>query len=280
MTIQVFDTPGNVSLYIKLQSGRVKITTADTPQTTVELVAPGRHGPDDLDNIVVACEERRGVHVVTVEQRDKFRWGPIGINWGEGFEVKITCPPGADLDLTGGSTDLRVDGDLGQVSAKTASGDVKLDTVRKKLQLKTASGDIRIGSLESGGTLNTMSGDVEIRLIAGGLTARSVSGDVEITSVQAPLDLATTSGDVVVDSIAAGDLRVQSVSGDVKLGVARGTRVWIDAVSVSGDLDSQLGLADSVPEGAGEESEEVVPLHVKTVSGDVQIVHAAEVFTA
>jgi Putative adhesin len=277
--MQVFDTPGSVSLYIKLQSGRVKITTADGPQTTVELVAAGLRGPDDFDNIVVTCEERRGGHVVSIEQRDKFRWGPIGITWGEDFEVRITCPPGADLDLAGGSTDLRVDGDLGAVSAKTASGDVKLDAVLEKLQLKTASGDIRIGSLQSGGTLNTMSGDVEIRLIAAGLTARSVSGDVEITSLQAPLDLATTSGDVAVDSIASGELRLQSVSGDVKLGIARGTRVWIDAVSISGDLDSQLGVADSVPEGAGEESGEVVPLHVKTVSGDVQIVRAAEVFT-
>jgi hypothetical protein len=280
MATHVFDTPGDVSLKIKLSSGRVSIKTADVAQTTVELVPTGRRSSDDFEDIVVECEERRGGHVVTIEQRDKFRWGPIGISWGENFEVRITCPPGADLDLTGGSTDLRADGELGEVSAKTASGDVRLETVREKLQLKTASGDVRLGSVESGGTLNTISGDVDIRVVAGELTARSVSGDVEITFLKAPLQLSTTSGDVVVDSIAAGEIRVQSVSGDVKLGVARGTRVWIDAASVSGNLDSQLGIADSAPEGAGEESGEVVPLHVKTVSGDVVVVRAAEVFTA
>jgi hypothetical protein len=47
----------------------------------------------------------------------------------------------------------------------------------------------------------------------------------------------------------------------------------VDAASVSGDLESELGLegqeAVDEPEGA------VVPLHVKTVSGDVAVVRAA-----
>ena len=73
---------------------------------------------------------------------------------------------------------------------------------------------------------------------------------------------------------------MQTVSGDVRVAVARGTLVWIDAVSVSGDLESQIGMADSVPDGEGEESGDVVPLHVKTVSGDVQIVHAAGAVSA
>ena len=69
------------------------------------------------------------------------------------------------------------------------------------------------------------------------------------------------------------------MSGDARIGVARGTRVWIDAVSVSGDLESELGLADQAPAAGSAEQEPggaVVPLHVKTVSGDVNIVRAAE----
>jgi len=75
---------------------------------------------------------------------------------------------------------------------------------------------------------------------------------------------------------------VKTVSGDVRVGVGRGTRVWIDATSVSGDLGSELGLDDGEPDtdepdpGGGP----VVPLHVKTVSGDVSIVRATEAVSA
>ena len=84
-----------------------------------------------------------------------------------------------------------------------------------------------------------------------------------------------------IAAIEAGELQLQTVSGDARIGVARGTRVWIDATSVSGDLDSELGLADSAPveDEAADESGEVVPLQVKTVSGDVKIVRAAEVLS-
>jgi hypothetical protein len=72
---------------------------------------------------------------------------------------------------------------------------------------------------------------------------------------------------------------VQTVSGEVRLGIARGTRTWIDAVSVSGRLESELGLDEQEPDSeAG--SDPVVPLNVKTVSGDVSVVRAAAAFSA
>jgi DUF4097 and DUF4098 domain-containing protein YvlB len=273
----VFDTPGSVSLQVRIPSGRVRVTTAHEPQTSVELIS-SRRGQDALDDVAISADERQGRHVITIEQKDRFRWGPIQITWGGDLEVRITCPPGSDLELAGGSTDLKVDGDLGAVSAKTASGDVRLGNVRDKVEVKTASGDVSIGTIARGGAVVTVSGDMEIRRIDGELAARSVSGDVEIGALAAPLTLATTSGDVTVAALEAGEFRVQTVSGDARIGVARGTRVWIDAVSVSGDLKSELGLADQVPEGEGEENEAspVVPLHVKTVSGDVRIVRSAE----
>ncbi len=257
----VFNTPGSVTLSVRLPSGRVRVTTSDEPRTVVELIAKGRRGSDALEDIIVSADERAGGHVVTIEQKEKFRWGPIQINWGGDFEVHITCPPGADLDLAGGSTDLEVTGELGEVTAKSASGDLGLQEVTGRLQLKTASGDISVGAIRADGTVVTVSGDVDIHRVLAPLSARTVSGDVQI------------------DVLEAGDLQMQTVSGDVCIGVARGTRVWIDAVSVSGDLDSELGLADQAPAAGSSEEEAggaVVPLHIKTVSGDVDIVRAAE----
>jgi hypothetical protein len=71
------------------------------------------------------------------------------------------------------------------------------------------------------------------------------------------------------------------VSGDVRVGVGRGTRVWIDAGTVSGDLGSELGLDDAEPDtDDSTASGPVVPLQLKTVSGDVSIVRASWAYPA
>ena len=274
--MHVFETPGSVSLQVKLPSGRVLVTTADEPRTTVEVVAVGRRGQDAIDEIEVTMDERLGRYAVKVEQKDRFRWGPIQITWGGDFECRIVCPSGTDLDLAGGSTDLRSDGELGEVSVRTASGDIRLESVRGDLQVKTASGDISVDTIASQASLVTVSGDLGVERVDASLTARAVSGDVTIGVISGPLALSTTSGDVDIKSVAGGDVRVQTVSGDVRVGIAPGTRTWIDAASVSGRLESELGL-DQEP--AAETDEAVVPLHVKTVSGDVSIVRAAAAYS-
>jgi hypothetical protein len=274
--MHVFETPGSISLQIKLPSGRVLVTTADEPRTTVEVVAVGRRGQDAIDEIEVTMDERLGRFAVKVEQKDRFRWGPIQITWGGDFECRIVCPPGTDLDLAGASTALRSDGELGEVSVRTVSGDIRLESVRGALQVKTASGDISVDTIASQASLTTVSGDLGVERVDASLTARSVSGDATLGSISAPLTLSTTSGDVDLKSVGGGDVRVQTVSGDVRVGIAPGTRTWIDAASVSGRLESELGL-DQEP--AAETDEAVVPLHVKTVSGDVSIVRAAAAYS-
>lgn len=277
----VFDTPGSVSLQIKLPSGRVLVTTADEPKTTVEVVPVGRRGQEAADDVEVIMEERHGRAVIRVEQRDKFRWGPIQITWGGDVECRVTCPHGSDLDLAGGSTNLRAEGELGEIGVRTASGDIELESAAGVLQAKTASGDIAVGSCAGEGSLVTVSGDLRLDHVSGGpLTARSVSGDVSIGALEAELELATTSGDVDVKAISGGDLRVQTVSGDVRVGIARGTRAWIDAASVSGRLDSELGLEDDEPTDGAEPAAEIVPLRVKTVSGDVSVLRAPALASA
>lgn len=271
--MHVFETPGSVSLHIRLPAGRVVVAATEDARTTVELVSLGRRGgaPED---VVVTARERPGGHEVVVEQKDRIRFGPLQIAWGR-VEARIACPRGADLELTGASTDLEVEGELGEVSVRTASGDVRLGPVSGPLQAKTASGDVWAALVRSDSSVVTVSGDVRVDAVEAPLTVRAVSGDVRVGRASAPLTVSTTSGDVQVEAVAGGEVRVQTVSGDARLGVARGTRVWIDAVSVSGDLSSELGLEDAPGEGAPAE-DAVVPLHVKTVSGDVAIVRAAE----
>jgi DUF4097 and DUF4098 domain-containing protein YvlB len=271
--VPVYETPGSVELQIRLPAGHVTVKTGDEPRTEVELVPRGRRGQEAVEQIVVSAHERPGGHVISIEQNDRIRWGPIAISWGGEVEVRITCPTGADIDFNGASADLSAVGMFGKVDAKTASGDLRLGEIEGSLQAKTASGDVSVQSIRSESTVNTVSGDLEIEQIDAGLTARTVSGDVELGRVRGPLTLGTTSGDVAIKAVETGEVRIQTVSGDARIGVAQGTAVWMDAASVSGDLRSDLGEVADAPS----DDSDVVPLQVKTVSGDVSFVRAAAV---
>jgi hypothetical protein len=274
--VEVFETPGEVSVQVRIPSGRVVVGTTEAPVTEVEVVPMGRRGEEALDQIRVEHHERGGRHVVVVEQRNRIEWGPIQISWGGDVEVRVNCPVGSELELNGASTEFRAVGQYGRIAARTASGDIHLDEVHGKLELKTASGDVNLERFEAdNGSLQTVSGDVEIGYIEADLTLRTISGDVEVGVVRGPLAVSTTSGDVALRSLEAGELRVQSVSGDSRIGIGRGTRIWIDASSVSGDMSSDLEMGAETAVAESESPGDVVPVYVKTVSGDVSIVHAA-----
>jgi hypothetical protein len=272
----VFETPGRATLRVRIPTGRVLVETTEEARTEVELVPIGRRGQDTIEQIEVKHDERSGRHLVAIEQRERIRWGPIQISWGGDVEVRVRCPVGTELDLDGASTDFRADGRYGDVSVRTASGDVRLGESSGKLEVKSASGDVWLESVVAEkGSLVTVSGDVEIARVEGQLTLRTVSGDVELGASRGIVTASTTSGDVEVDAVEAGELRIQTVSGDVRVAVARGTQVFIDANSVSGDLTSDLSMSDAALAESTGAPAEIVPLHVKTVSGDVALVRGS-----
>jgi Toastrack DUF4097 len=274
--MQVFETPGDVSLRIRIPSGRVVVGTTDAPRTEIELVPLGRRGEDAVEQIEISHDERSGRHLISVEQRDRIRWGPLQISWGGDVEVRVNCPAGTELEFSGASAALRAEGRYGKVSARTASGDIRLGEVEGKLEIKTASGDVDLEKVVSDhASLVTVSGDVEVGSAEGRLTLRTVSGDVDFGVARGPVTISTTSGDVQLKSLEAGELQIQSVSGDARIGVGRGTRIFVDATSVSGDMKSELDVGDESPTEESGGSGEVVPVHVKTVSGDVSLVRAA-----
>ena len=267
-----FETPGTVALDIRLPAGRIVLGSWEEPRTDVELVGRGRRGEEAVERIVVSAREVPGGHVVSIEQHDRFRWGPIGISWGEDVEVRVSCPAGADIEFAGASSDLSAAGSYGRVSAKTASGDLRLGDIAGKLEAKTASGDVTVKAVAMESAVTTVSGDVVVERVEAPIAVRTVSGDVELGGASAPATVQTTSGDVALRSVAGGEVRVQTVSGDARVGIAEGTAVWMDATSVSGELRSELGMVEEAPDGT---EADVVPLHVKTVSGDVAFVRAA-----
>jgi DUF4097 and DUF4098 domain-containing protein YvlB len=131
------------------------------------------------------------------------------------------------------------------------------------LDVKTVSGDVYVSSVRDDANFQTVSGDVFVRDAGGSISANSVSGDQRY------------------EAVVNGRVELRAVSGDLGVGVRRGSRVFIDANTVSGSTSSEFELSDApaappvpVADAPPVEDAPLVEIFAKTVSGDVRLERA------
>lgn len=252
-----FATQEPPRLRFGLGAGRIEVETADTAETTVEVeVIRG-----DVEDLKV---EQHGRDIV-VESRKR-----LGFKSDQEFDIRIRAPHGSDVDANVASAPFRATGRLGAIEVNSATGNVQVEDVEREAKVRSASGDVQLGTIGGRADINTASGDVEIASAAGGGTIRSASGDVEIGEAASRVSLNTASGDMVIGSIAEGSVDVKSASGDVRVGVKQGSRLHVDARSLSGDTTSEVELGGVEVATGGP----LVEVKGTTMSGDIRIVRA------
>jgi hypothetical protein len=274
--VHVFDTPGKTRLRVKNAAGLISVDPSETGRTTVELEAL-RDDDATREAIERATVEMNGNEIsVEIGVGGKgFGVGPAWISFGRTPQVgvRIRCPEDTDLECMTASADVAATGRLGAVEVKTASGDVAVEDVAG-LRVQSASGDVRGATIDGEARLQTVSGDVRLGTVTGPVSTTLVSGDLTIEEAHTDLAAKTVSGDQRIGAIREGQIKLQSVSGDVRVGIRPGTHLHLDVNSVSGDVSSELDVKDSPSETpSGSEAR----LQAKTVSGDVEITRAAPV---
>ena len=267
---RTFDTPGPLTLDVRLAAGEVVIEAEEAMRTevTVEPLNEAARDVIDATRIDVRAAGGGGQEVrVEVPERRGFFFGH-----GPQFDVRVRCPAGTRVDLRTRSADVAARGRLGALTAKTASGDVDVSEVEGDVQISTASGDVQLGSAGGSVDVNTASGDVTIGRCAGRVAALVVSGDLTVHDAEADVETNSVSGDQRIEAVATGSVSARSVSGDVTIGVRRGANVWLDVRSLSGDTSSELELTDGP---SGSDDAPLVEIRANSVSGDIEIRRAA-----
>ena len=137
--------------------------------------------------------------------------------------VEVHAPRHCDLRYSGVSSDLTAAGFQGQQQYRTVSGDLVLDAIGGEVRIKGVSGDI---SLRAAAPLTA-------------LEVNTVSGDVSAFAPRMEqIRVTTVSGDIELEGVLANghDHRVETVSGDLSLGVTDHLTVEVRGLSTDADI--------------------------------------------
>jgi DUF4097 and DUF4098 domain-containing protein YvlB len=273
MRRETFETPGEVTLDIRVPTGRVDIETRTGTTTEIELDVRGsdEEANELLEQARVELRETRGGHEVIVHVEDR-SWG--GLRFWRKVDVRLAvrAPEGANLRYATSSADLRGLGRLGWLEAEAASGDIEVEELAGNAVAKAASGDVRLASVAGDASVNTASGDVKLGRVGGEAVVKTASGDVGIDDAGGAVDVATASGDQRIAAVTAGRVDLKSASGDIEVGIREGSNLWVDARAMSGDLSSEVELGEGPPDGADDAP--LVELQATSMSGDIEVVRA------
>lgn len=288
MRSETFSTPGPVRLDLELPAGAIEIETAETDETQVALEAdsPNDQVQEMVANARISCERLGDGYEVTVAVRTRhgvwisFSKGPDIRLGTPDMRLRIACPKGATVDARTKSADLRATGELVGVDFKTASGDLFVETTGEAL-VKSASGDVHIDTVNGSLDVKTVSGDVHVGSVERNAMLQCVSGDIHIRENGGSISANTVSGDQRYSAVVNGRVDLRAVSGDIAVAIRRGSRVFIDANTVSGSTSSEFELSDSpaappvpVADAPPAEDAPLVEVYAKTVSGDVRLERA------
>jgi DUF4097 and DUF4098 domain-containing protein YvlB len=270
-----FDTPQPVRLRVEINSGELRLEATETTTTTV-LLEPMRDSSGAQRLIEEIRVEHQGDEISVIFP--KFRGGLFGSK----AEVRatVTVPRDSSARVRSGSADVLGAGHFGEIdvlagsgdvafeetaSAKiqTGSGDVDVKTIDGVLDAKAGSGDVVCGSVVGAARITTGSGDILVRRSDGEVNIKAGSGDVIITEAGESVDAMTGSGDLVVERLVHGRLKAKTGSGDVQVGVPDGTAAYLDVMSISGSVRSELEASDT-PDGGP-----TTEVAVMTASGDI-----------
>ena len=263
MTSWEFAAAGPIEAEISVPAGEISLTATQGETVSVSL-QPSHGGSRSAENLIADTEVsfENGKLTVEVPKRGHLR-GDASV------DLRVELPEGSSASVNTASADLRCTGELGSLSGHTASGDVTADRISGQADLSTASGDVRLADVAGPLTIQTASGDASIERAGDDVTVNSASGDVRIKHAAGSAEVKTASGDVRIDSISAGRVNTNSVSGDVTVAVPSGVGVYLDLSSLSGHVKSEL---DAEQDGAGRDA--TLTVSCRSLSGDIRITRA------
>ncbi|HEX6947664.1 MAG TPA: DUF4097 family beta strand repeat-containing protein [Acidimicrobiia bacterium] len=248
MIHQTFQIKHQPEIDVRIHAGRVEVLegSAGVIEVTVDTNDP---------NFKV---QQRG-DIVEIASDREARW-----LFSRPAEVTVRMPPGGRAQIRTASADVIIQVPIDRIDVDSASGEIRVGTVRKA-EIKTASGNIRAEEVTEMIRAKSASGDIRVARAHGDADISTASGDVRIDDSDAVVDVSTASGRVQVDRFVGSVINLKSMSGSFEVGMESGTKVELDAASLSGRVNWPPKLE------VQPEIKRQVTMKAKSMSGDLTL---------
>ncbi len=186
--------------------------------------------------------------------------------FGRAVDVVVTMPPGGIVQISSRRGDIRVAVPLAQLDLRSGSGDVRIEEPVGEARVKIASGDVSVGHVRGDLAVSAANGDIDLGYVTDAV-ANAASGTIAVRVVEGVTRLKTARGDVRVWDFREGDLEIETMSGDVSVGLAPGRLVEADLKTLSGTVLNKIEPTDG-------ESNDSMSLSVYTYTGNILLKRA------
>ncbi|MYS83045.1 DUF4097 family beta strand repeat-containing protein [Embleya scabrispora] len=275
-----FETPEPIFATVELTVGTLRISASDRTDTVVD-VRPGdaSHGADVQAAEQISVDFRAGrLSVKSPRNKSRSFFGRT-----PSVDVTIELPTGSRIEGRAATADIHAEGRIGKAGFTVAAGNIRLDRTGA-LKLNCTSGDVTVAHSVGHTDVTTAAGEIRIDKIDGTAVVRNTSGRIALGAVTGELRLNTTIGDITVDRALAGvgaksvsgDVRIREVvhgavrletaSGELEVGIRKGTAAWLDLASPVGRVHNSLTSADGPAA-----TDDTVEVRARTLSGDIVI---------
>lgn len=280
-----FDTTGPITATLELMIGDVRVAATDRTDTVVEVrpTDPAREAD------VRAAEETRveytnGKLLVKTPKRLRML-GPFAKDGS--VDIELALPSGSHLHADAAMSAFHCTGALGDCRIRTATGDVNIEraatldattaagtivveSVAGDAKATTATGTVSLGDIGGQVTIKNSSGPSRVGTAGGDTKIKSANGDIVVEHAGGGVDAATAAGSVRVLDVRRGAVNLRTAAGELEVGVAAGTAVYLDLNTSFGKVLNELDSTGAP--GPGELSVEV---RARTSFGDILVHRSA-----
>jgi DUF4097 and DUF4098 domain-containing protein YvlB len=262
-----FQHAAPVTIALRAHSGSVEISAEprDTIEVEVVPVDDNEAAREAASNTRVILEDE--TLLVQVPGSEYWHWRRT-----PKLRITVKVPAGSALAGKSASADVHAAGVYSLVQLDAASAAVRIEEITGDAQMVAASGDLTVGRVGGALRIRSSSGRIQIGDVTGDVSAETASGGIAMRSGGGSLGAKSASGSIEVGMLRQGQARISTSSGDVQVGVAPGTGVWLDLNTASGRSTSDLARKGETPPADESASLE---LRVRTASGDIHVHRAA-----